>query len=217
MSGIPGGEAAHLHIGGIMGPSIQLGPMPGDYGPMPGDEEEYFMDDYIPPESQAAVTASSLSFTGTAGSTHVGGADSDQFTAGPGKSTFTGGASADQMKFTTFNTGAEDTFLDFTSGTDKIKFTASVYTGFSGNTLGSPINANQLYQHTGVDADAADGGKIAAAGFGATGRVAYDPDSGKLYYDEDGSATTEVSTLIAILGDAGTYPASVVAGDFIIT
>jgi hypothetical protein len=229
------GEAMHMHVGSIMGPGIySVGTMEAfdPYAGMPEfdgdpafgvpgqyiDPNENFIDysQITPGTTTVTVTTTSLDVTGSAGSVHTGSGVSDSFTAGPGKSTFTGGGAADQMKFTTFNTGAEDTFLDFTSGTDKIKFTASVYTGFSGNTLGSPISANQLYQHTGVDADAADG-KIAAAGFGATGRVAYDPDSGKLYYDEDGSATTEVSTLIAILGDAGTYPASVVAGDFIIT
>jgi hypothetical protein len=116
------------------------------------------------------------------------------------------------MKFTTLRSNAEDTFLDFTSGTDKIKFTASVYTGFSGNTLGNPISANQLYQDTGVDA-AVDGN----SDFGtANHRIAYDPDSGKVYYDPTGNADDTDAVLIAILGDTGTYPTTVVAGDFIV-
>ncbi len=134
-------------------------------------------------------------------------------TAGPGKSTFTGGGAADQMKFTTLRSSAEDTFLDFTSGTDKIKFTASVYTGFSGNTLGNPISANQLYQDTGVDAAVASNLDIGTA---ATHRIAYDPDSGKVYYDPTGNVNDNAAVLIAVLGDTGTYPTTVVAGDFIV-
>jgi hypothetical protein len=197
------GEEIHGHIGDIFGDPIFFGP----------DPDDPYVDNYIEPgTTTVAVTATSLDVTGSAGSVHTGSGVSDSFTAGPGKSTFTGGGAADQMKFTTLRSNAEDTFLDFTSGTDKIKFTASVYTGFSGNTLGNPISANQLYQDTGVDA-AVDGN----SDFGtANHRIAYDPDSGKVYYDPTGNADDTDAVLIAILGDTGTYPTTVVAGDFIV-
>ncbi|MBO6468510.1 MAG: hypothetical protein HVK45_07095, partial [Pelagibacteraceae bacterium] len=197
------GEEIHGHIGDIFGDPIFFGP----------DPDDPYVDNYIEPgTTTVAVTATSLDVTGSAGSVHTGSGVSDSFTAGPGKSTFTGGGAADQMKFTTLRSNAEDTFLDFTSGTDKIKFTASVYTGFSGNTLGNPISANQLYQDTGVDA-AVDGD----SDFGtANHRIAYDPDSGKVYYDPTGNADDTDAVLIAILGDTGTYPTTVVAGDFIV-
>ena len=88
-----------------------------------------------------------------------------------------------------------------------------MYTGFSGNTLGNPISANQLYQDTGVDAAVASNLDIGTA---ATHRIAYDPDSGKVYYDPTGNVNDDAAVLIAVLGDTGTYPTTVVAGDFIV-
>ena len=152
-----------------------------------------------------------FSFTAVGGDTFTGGAYSDEMIAGPGKSTFYGGAAADRITFNTLLQNAEDTFADFVQEVDIIEFSKSSFTGFSGNATNIASSASQLHVAADVDANYASYKDV---GTSTDHRLAYDPDSGNVWYDPPGSADNDDATLVAIFGTAGNHPATVDYWDF---
>jgi len=108
---------------------------------------------------------------GNAGANVInGGGGNDALYGFGGSDTFTGGAGADAFYFTTLpGLGNVDRIEDFVSGTDKIVLDHAIYAGLAPGAL--PASAFV----TGNAADSDD-------------RIIYDPASGNLYFDADGSA-----------------------------
>ena len=105
-----------------------------------------------------------------------GGAGNDTLSSGLGNDTLTGGTEIDHFVFSTALGGANiDTITDFSSGSDVIDLSATIFTAFagqSGATVG--ISPNLLYDNVSgalsYDADGADGGAavvFAVLGVGA--------------------------------------------------
>lgn len=131
-----------------------------------------------------------------------GGGGSDDLTGGAGKDQLTGGAGVDY--FALDRKGADaDVVRDFTHGGDKLALDNSVFTrvGADGASLGT-----RFFK----------GGKVDALGATQPGqRILLDTDSGKLYYDADGSGARAM-VLIGTVYDTGTHAAPLSASDFII-
>ena len=118
-----------------------------------------------------------------------GDANANTFTSGLGNDTLTGGAGADRFIFNTA-TGPNnvDTITDFTSGSDLIGLSKTIFTAYSNTAINTKV------------------------GLGVN--LAYTPATGAVTYDFDGSGSTPAVT-IAILGSA-IHPAAL-GTDFIIT
>lgn len=103
-----------------------------------------------------------------------GGAGDDGLLAGAGNDTLTGGAGADSFVFNTAlnATTNVDTITDFTIVDDTIQLENAIFTAIGGNgVLSSSMFAINM---TGFAADADD-------------RIIYESDTGRLYYDADGT------------------------------
>jgi Ca2+-binding RTX toxin-like protein len=118
-----------------------------------------------------------------------GGNGADTLQGGIGNDSMSGGAGADLFLFDTAPnaTSNKDTITDFLSGTDRIAFSKSVFTGLSEAALGT-LNADAFLSGAGLTTaqDAAD-------------RFIYNTTTGALYYDADGSGAA-VAVQVAILG-----------------
>jgi Putative Ig domain/RTX calcium-binding nonapeptide repeat (4 copies) len=128
----------------------------------------------------------------------VAGAGNDTIDGGTGNDTLTGGAGNDTFVFNSkLNaTTNVDTITDFVSGTDKIELAKSVFTKLSAT---GALNADDF--------------KLATQTLDASDRIIYDPKTGALSYDADGSGAG-VAVEFAIVG-VSTHPA-LVSTDFII-
>ena len=120
--------------------------------------------------------------------TLTGGSGNDILTGGAGNDTLTGGAGNDIFLFDTAPNSASnlDVLVDFLSGTDRLMFDASVFTGLA------PI-AGRLN----TDAFVSGAGVITAQD--ATDRFIYNTSNGALYFDRDGSGGA-AAIQIAVLG-----------------
>jgi hypothetical protein len=103
-----------------------------------------------------------------------GNSGNDQLHGGRGNDTLTGGVGADKFVFDAGLTGSADRIADFSHVDDTIQLAHSIFATLSKGAL----MATRYYEGINVDVQGAT----------ALGqRILYDTDSGKLYYDNDGS------------------------------
>jgi hypothetical protein len=116
-----------------------------------------------------------LLYGGNDNDTIDGGAGRDRIVGGFGDDTLTGGAGRDRFLFLSINNIGLDTITDFQVGVDRLGFSAS---GFGGELVsGSVLPETQFSLGT----SAAD----------TTTRFIYDNTTGGLFFDADGTGTTE--------------------------
>jgi len=127
--------------------------------------------------------------------TLVGAGGADQLRGGDGLDTLTGGAGADWFIFDTVPNAItnRDTITDFVSGTDKLQFSKSVFTGLSSAALGN-LTTDAFWSGAGV-----------STAHDATDRFIYNTTTGALFYDADGDAAGSSAVQVALLG-ATTHP-----------
>ena len=123
-----------------------------------------------------------------------GASGADTLKGGLGNDILTGGNGGDEFRFDKpLGATNVDHVVDFASAqADKIVLENAVFVGLASGAL----NPNAL--------------RIGAAAVDADDRIVYDPATGRLYYDSDGSGAT-AQVLFAILDNA---PATLSAGDF---
>jgi len=145
------------------------------------------------------------SITGGAGNeTIIGGLGNDSLNGGLGNDTIKGGLGNDLLRGeggidcfvfdSAIGSSNIDTLFDFTSSTDKIQLSKSIF-----NKIGSTgsLNANAFYAYSG-----------AVAGHDADDRIIYNTSTGVLYYDADGSgkgAAVQIATVGASSHPTITY------------
>jgi Ca2+-binding RTX toxin-like protein len=136
--------------------------------------------------------------TGTSkADTIIAGAGNDTVNGGLGSDTLTGGLGNDTFVFNTKLGPANiDTITDFTSG-DKIALAGSIFSKLKGD---KDLSDN-LYVQTIVGISTQDNNDY----------LFYDFESGRLYYDADGSGTKSKPIEVAIIGTGGV---SLTANDF---
>ena len=101
-----------------------------------------------------------------------GGGGNDTLNGGKGSDVLTGGSGADSFIFNTpLGAGNIDTITDFSVVDDTIRFENAVFTGLKDGVLSADAFAANL---TGFADDASD-------------RIIYETDTGRLYFDPDGS------------------------------
>jgi Ca2+-binding RTX toxin-like protein len=122
----------------------------------------------------------------------VGGTGNDTLLGGLGNDTLSGGIGNDVFVFNTAIGNNVDTIVDFTTGSDKIQLSKSIFAnaGATGN-----LTNNAFWSAAG-----------AVKGHDADDRVVYNTTTGALYYDADGSGSV-AAVQIAILGTS-THPAT---------
>ncbi|HEV2867266.1 MAG TPA: hypothetical protein VGX37_12225, partial [Allosphingosinicella sp.] len=124
-----------------------------------------------------------------------GGGGRDELHGGTGRDTLQGGASIDSFVFDTALLSSNvDHVVDFTRGTDKLVLEDAVFTGLAPGSL--PSGALVI----GTSAGAADD------------RIIYDPSTGALLFDRDGSGSA-AAVQFAILDNK---PATLSANDFLV-
>jgi Ca2+-binding RTX toxin-like protein len=115
-----------------------------------------------------------------------GGSARDIIWGGSGRDTLMGGGGGDQFVFDVTPRAANaDLITDFTPGVDRISLNESIF-----KSLGSVFNKSEFY--------AADG---ATEAHDKSDNIIYDTQSGRLYYDDDGTKKHD-ARLIAILEGA---------------
>ena len=134
---------------------------------------------------------------GSGDDTMVGGAGNDTLNGGTGNDTLTGGLGDDTFVFKT-KVGPTniDTITDFSRG-DKIALAGSIFSKLKGDTDLS----DNLYVQNIVGISTQDNNDY----------LFFDFESGRLYYDADGSGTKSKPIEVAIIGTGGT---SLTANDF---
>jgi VCBS repeat-containing protein len=137
-------------------------------------------------------------FGQTGNDTMDGGAGNDLLSGGAGRDNLTGGAGADTFSFDAALSASTnvDTILDFVSGTDRIALEGSIFTALAAG----PLAAGAF--------DVVGSGPAADANT----RIIYDPSTGGLSYDADGTGAGFAAVQFAIIG-ATTHPA-LAATDF---
>ena len=137
----------------------------------------------------------------------IGGLGNDSLNGGLGNDTIKGGLGNDLLRGeggidcfvldSAIGSSNIDTLFDFTSGTDVIQLSKSIF-----NKIGSTgtLNANAFYAYSG-----------AVAGHDADDRIIYNTSTGVLYYDADGSGKG-AAVQIAIVG-ASSHP-TITSSDF---
>jgi len=107
-----------------------------------------------------------------------------------GNDTLTGGAGADTFLFTVVANALtnKDTITDFLSGSDRLEFSNTVFTG-----LGETFTEGQFWSGAGV-----------TSAHDASDRIVYNTTTGALYYDADGLGGVD-AVQVAVLGTT-THP-----------
>jgi Ca2+-binding RTX toxin-like protein len=151
-----------------------------------------------------ALTGTSFAdqlFGGPGTDTLAAGAGDDLLNGGLGLDTLTGGPGRDTFVFDTLpNTNTNrDTITDFLASDDTLQFENAVYTGLSATGV---LAAGQLRVGAG----------LMTAG-DADDRFIYNPASGILYYDANGSAAGAAPVRVAVFSNLPTLTAA----DFFIT
>ena len=127
-----------------------------------------------------------LMFGGAGADTLFGQAGDDMLQGGDGNDTLYGGTGSDQFIFNTAPGASNvDTIADFVSGTDKIVLENAIFTTLAAGALSAGAF------------DIVGAAPAASAGT----RVVYDPTSGALWYDADGTGAT-AAVQIAVVGVA---------------
>lgn len=103
-----------------------------------------------------------------------GGAGNDYIFGDKGNDVLTGGAGNDRFVLTSLGSGNSDTVTDFTSGSDKIALSQSVF-----GAVGASVEASEFAVI--ANFDASNPGNI-------TARLVYDSSSGRLFYLDGGTA-----------------------------
>jgi hypothetical protein len=141
---------------------------------------------------------------GAAGDTIYGGAGADVIKAGAGQDSIYGGAGSDDIHFLTqANFGANeaaakhDWIYAFTSGADELKFSGA---NFDGVTNGATIETATTKNAAKEVISAVWGGAVSAGH--ADQRFLYNQGDGGLYYDGDGSGSTNTPILLALMLNA---------------
>jgi Ca2+-binding RTX toxin-like protein len=146
----------------------------------------------------ATGNAAANTMNGTPGADKLnGGGGNDTLTGLAGNDVLTGGTGADKFVFKEMGTANADRITDFLHGTDKIALDDAVFTRLLATPAGG-LKAVNFYS--------------GSAAHDASDYIVYNPATGKLYYDPDGSGA-QAARLIATL--VGT-PDSVSAGDFLV-
>lgn len=133
----------------------------------------------------------------------IGRGGDDTLAGGAGHDVLVGGAGRDTFVFNHFpaSNAEADRITDFAHAEhDVLRFSRNVFGGFAQTGM---LSADAFYSATG-----------ARAAHDSTDRVIYDPASGKLFYDSDGTGAAG-AVLVAILGD-GVHP-DLVHQDLLIT
>ncbi|QWD67575.1 cadherin domain-containing protein [Polynucleobacter sp. VK25] len=150
---------------------------------------------------ETAVTSSAILKGGLGDDVLVAFSASEQLWGGLGNDTLTGSGAADKFVFNTTPNSLTnvDTITDFLSGTDKLWFSKTTFSGLgeTGTGGGTAINANEFL-------NTSNGAET------ATTRFIYDANSGALSYDADGNGAG-ASIQVAIIGTSS-HP-TVVATD----
>lgn len=132
-----------------------------------------------------------------------GGAANDLLRGGTGNDTLTGDAGADVFRFDSATSTNLDKITDFNAAVqhDKIQLENSIFAKLAAGTLGT---ANYVEGTSAVDGN---------------DYVIYDPASGKLYYDADGSGAGAKVQLATLWSSATAHPSAsqIAATDFLIT
>jgi Ca2+-binding RTX toxin-like protein len=134
---------------------------------------------------------------GSGNNTISGGAGNDYLEGGLGNDVLTGGAGVDSFILNAPKSGI-DRLTDFTTGTDKLDISATLYGG--GLVAGHALNINQLLIGIGTKATTADQ------------RFIYKNTTGELYFDADGNLGNFAAEKIATLSNLSSLSAS----DFVI-
>jgi Ca2+-binding RTX toxin-like protein len=126
--------------------------------------------------------------------TLTGGKGADTLIGGAGTDTLKGGEGADRFVFNTPlpAAGERDKVVDF-DASDRIVLDDDVFTAFDATVSGA-ITTAQFYAAPG-----------ATAAQDSSDRIVYNPVTGSLYYDADGSGG-QAAVLFAILGGGATHP-----------
>ena len=130
---------------------------------------------------------------GAGNDTLLGGANMDQLVGGKGNDRLTGNDGADKFVFADSGAANADTITDFTHGGDKIVLESDAFTKLVPTAAGGLKAANF---HVGSEAA------------GAHDYVIYDPSSGNLYYDPDGSGSQQQKLIAALTGSPDAVSAS---------
>jgi len=133
--------------------------------------------------------ASNDTLNGDAGrDTLVGGGGNDRLAGGAGNDILTGGTDADTFVFASAPDAASnlDTLQDFTSRSDKLSFSRTVFTGFAGT---GAMSVDAFWSGAGVN-----------AAHDATDRVIYNTTTGALWYDADGTGARAAVQVALLTG-----------------
>jgi len=124
----------------------------------------------------------------SAANTITGLEGNDTLAGGQGNDTLTGGSGSDLFRFdTTPGNANRDLITDFSSGSDKLFFSKTVYAGFSSSA--KTITSSQLLSGAGVSAATT-----------SAQRFLYDSSAGILRFDRDGNGSTYTALEVANLG-----------------
>ena len=116
----------------------------------------------------------------------IGGAGRDTLSGGGGNDSLSGGADADVFEFAHALQNNTDEITDFRVGEDRIHLDDDIFTALGALEVSRPLDAASFRLGTkAVDAD---------------DFVIYDPDSGLLYYDADGSGVAKKVTFVRLDG-----------------
>jgi len=123
----------------------------------------------------------------------VGDGNANRLSGGSGNDTLTGGGGADGFLFTVVANALtnKDTITDFLSGSDRLEFSNTVFTG-----LGETFTEGQFWSGAGV-----------TSAHDASDRIVYNTTTGALYYDADGLGGVD-AVQVAVLGSTS-HPALV--------
>ncbi|MCC2633749.1 MAG: hypothetical protein K0S48_1635 [Ramlibacter sp.] len=142
--------------------------------------------------------SSSNTFNGTPGGDKLdGGGGRDKLTGLAGNDVLTGGTGADKFVFKEWGVANADRITDFLHGTDKIVLDDAVFTQLTATAAGGLKAANF---------------RSGSAAQDANDYIVYDPGTGRLWYDPDGSGAQAAKLIATLIGS----PDGVSYSDFLI-
>lgn len=140
--------------------------------------------------------SSSNTFNGTPGGDRLdGGGGRDRLTGLAGNDVLTGGTGADKFVFKEMGVANADRITDFLHGTDHIVLDGAVFTALTATAAGGLKAANFRSGSSAQDSN---------------DYIVYDPGTGRLFYDPDGSGAQAAKLIATLIGS----PDSVSYSDF---
>jgi Ca2+-binding RTX toxin-like protein len=168
----------------------------GDYATLGGDKHIWTFT--LKDAKNLTGNASANTMNGTPGGDRLDGAGGNDTLAGlAGNDVLTGGAGADKFVFREWGAANADRVTDFTHGTDKIVLDDAVFTRLT-------ANAAQGLKATNF--------RSGRAALDSNDFIVYDPGTGKLFYDPDGSGAQAPQWIATLVGS----PDQVSYRDFLI-